>query len=198
MGLGVKQVQYGSEICREWAACIMKNPLKRGVTRVVTVAKDDMTKTIGRDSEVAFVEVKKPDGFHKIIIRDLKDNYTVKSIQYPDGSWSETTYNRSVYPHRTNGEFVMLKKDGSSVKIGYGADGYVKPEEMKEHFKGTLKSLGNPNAEVDLRDAFESRVKSKAVKFFNGISFKIGRFFERFNKTNRTLRKLAREFEAKA
>ena len=198
MGLGVKQVQYGSEICREWAASVMRNPLKRGVTRVVTVAKDGMTKSIGKNSEVAFVEVKKTDGFHKIVVRNLRENYTVKSIQYPDGSWSETTYNRSVHPHRTNGEFVMPKKDGTSVKIGYGADGEVKPEEMKEHFKGTLKSLGDPKAEADLRDAFESRVESKAVKFFSDISFKIGRFFERFNKTNRTLRKIAREFEAKA
>ena len=194
MGLGIKQIQQGSEICREFAASIRRNPLKEGVTRIVTVARDGVTKSMGKSSELSFVEVKKPDGFHKLLLKNYDEGYTVKSVQYPDGSWAETTYS-GVIPYRTNGEFVLLKDGGETVRIGYGAKGDFKPSKMKEKFLASLKKLGNPNAEVDLKDAFENASKSKVKKFFDGISYKIGKFVERFNKTNRALRKAATEFE---
>ena len=193
MGLGVKQIQRGSEIALEWAKSIKRNPLKKDVLRTVTIAKDGATKSIGRDSEKAFIEVIKPGDYRKVIVRALDGNSAIKSVQYSDGSWLETTYIRNTKP-RTNGEFVMFKKGGATAKIGYSTRGEFNPQKMKEHFMANLKRLGEPKFEVNIRELF-GKTTSKIKRAVNRFIDTVSPFISRYNKTNRTMRRLASEFE---
>ena len=193
MGIGVKQIQRGSEIALEWAKSIKRNPLKKGVLRTVTIARDGVTKSIGRDSEKAFIEVIKPGDYRKVIVKALDGNSAVKSIRYSDGSWFETIYSKGTAP-RTNGEFVMLRKGGATAKIGYSTRGEFNPQKIKEHFMANLKRLGEPKFEVNLR-RFVQETPSKIKRVINGFIDTVSPFISRFNKTNRIMRKLAQEFE---
>ena len=197
MSLGVKTLNYGSEICREWAASIKRNPLKKNILRCVTIAKDDATRTIGKNADFSFIEIQKPNGFKKVIVKDLSGNNAISEIRYPDGSWSTTCYS-GTKPIRTNGEFVITKKNGEIQKLGYSQDGYLAPEYHKELFIKNLYRLGNPKYEVDLREVFGERPKSKILRFLGDIKYKAGKFFERFNKQNTELRKYAKSIDVNA
>lgn len=190
MSLGVKAVSYGSEICREWAASVRRNPLRKGVLRCVTIAKDDAITTMGKLDEMSFLEVIRPKGVSKLIIKHSDNGKMFKCCNYPDGSYYNTDFLNGK-PVRTNGEFVVKKKDGSVLNVGYGVSGEYKPDEMKKVHLANLHTLGNPKYEVNLREVFSDKPVSKLQKFID----KVGRFFKKFNKLNRELREYAKSID---
>ena len=184
MKISISKISKGSEILGEWIASIRKNPLREGVTRMVTVAKDDATRIIGKDCGFVFLETRKPDGFQKVISKATNTPTSFRFFKYPDGSWSITHY-EGVTPIRTDGEFVMKRKSGIIQKFRYGQDGYAAPQSPKEAFMRVLDSLGKPDKEVDLRFVFDTAPASKIVKFLGDVKYKARKFLERFNTKNR-------------
>ena len=197
MGLGIKQIQRGSEICLKWAASIKRSPATKGILKAVTIDNDNARKTIGKLDDVRFVILKKPNGYTKAIIKSSFDNSSLKIIKYPDGSLSKTTYMNGVKP-RTNGQFIVKKKDGSTDKIGYGVDGEFGPTIIKKLFISNLEKFSDPKYEVDIRGIFEEAPKSKVVKFFGDIKYKVGKYFKRFNKQYTEMRKFTNSIDTNA
>ena len=193
----IKNIQNGFSIYREWAESIKRRPLQNGVERVVTVVKDGVRKTMGKNSEYSYVETKTAEGIEKTFLKSLTDNTTVRGVKYPDGSYANTVY-RSGKPYRTDGAFVVKKKDGTSQLVGYGIDGNIKPDSIKKVFMTNLDRMGDPKYDVDLRGIFEEEPKSKLDKFLGDIKYKTGKFFERFSKQNRELRDFAQSIDKTA
>ena len=193
----IKNIQNGISIYKEWAESIKRRPLQNGVERVVTVVKDGVRKTMGKNSEYSYIETKTADGFEKTFIKSLTDNTSIKRIKYPDGAHTTTLY-RNNKPYRTDGAFVVKKKDGTSQLIGYGTDGKINPDAMKKVFMTNLDRMGDPKYDVDLRGIFEEEPKSKLGKFLGDIKYKIGKYFERFSKQNRGLRDFAQSIDKTA
>ena len=91
----------------------------------------------------------------------------------------------------------MKKKNGLSVKIGYGLNGEYPPDRVKGFFASSLKRLGEPKYDVNLREIFSDieKTPSRVKKAITHVMDKVTTFLARYNKTNRTLRKLARSFD---
>ena len=193
----ISKISKGSEILGEWIASIRKNPLRDGVTRMVTVAKDDATRIIGRDNGFVFLETIKPDGFQKVVSKVTNTNTSLRFFKYPDGSWSLTHYT-GAKPIRTEGEFVITHKTGIIQKLGYSQDGYSAPKTRKETVLRILDALGKPDKEVDLRLMFETAPNSKLVKLLGDVKYKVGKFCERLKSGNRQLRKWANNINRNA
>ena len=85
MSAGIKALNYGSEICREWAASVKRTPLKKDVLRCVTVVKDGTVRTMGKINEFSFVEKTTPDGVKKIVTSTEGGKGRIKFVQYPNG-----------------------------------------------------------------------------------------------------------------
>ena len=195
--MSIKGIQGGISIYKEWAESIRRRPLQEGVERVVTVVKDGVRKTIGKNSEFSYIETRTPDGVEKAFLKSLTDNSTVKGVKYPDGSYTTTIFiNGKAY--RTNGAFAVKKKDGTRQLVEYGVDGEQKPSAMKEVYMANLDRLGDPKYDVDLREVFGDRPKSKVAKFFGNVKYRVGKFFERFSKQNRELRAYAKSIDRNA
>ena len=195
--MNVKPIQSGISIYKEWAESINRRPLQKGVERVVTVVKDGVKKTIGKNSEFSYIETKTPDGVEKAFLKSLTDNTTVKGVKYPDGSYTTTIFQNG-RPYRTNGAFSVKKKDGTTQLVQYGVNGKIKPSTMKEIFMTNLDRMGNPKYDVDIREVFGERPKSKVARFFGNIRYKVGKFFERFNNQNKELRTYAKSIDRNA
>ena len=197
MSLSVKAFNYGSEICREWAESVKRRPLQKGVSRFVTIAKDDTTRVLGKDGEFFISQTLRADGLNKTILKAQESAVSAKKIVYPDGSYSATCYLRTK-PFRTDGVFILKTKDGKLLKHEYKQDGYLTPQEAKKIHLSVLEDIGNPNKEVDLREVFGNRPKSKILRFFGDVKYKVGKFFERFNKTNTEWRRYAKSIDMNA
>lgn len=177
---------FGSEICREWGASVKRNPIKDGVARYVTIAKDDVTTTLMKHGNVIGLEKATADGHKKSLLKFLKTGELYKGEMFPDGSSYVTHYAKNVRP-RTQGRFALTRKDGSKTFVEYGLDGFSSPQQQKEFFLKRIPSILNPKNEVKLDEIFDSEPKTKIQAFFGGIKDFCTNFFKRYTKKYRAL-----------
>ena len=197
MVVSVKPISKGSEVLGEWISSIKRRPLQKGVARFVTIVKDDVTSVLGREDNFLIAETSKANGISKMFVKIPDSSVFAKKYMYPDGSWSATCYSGKK-PVRTNGAFILKKKTGEKLVHQYGYDGYITPEEAKTIHMSVLDTLGKPNNEVDLREIFGRRPKSKILRFFGDIKYKVGNFFKKFNKQNTAWREYAKSIDRNA
>ena len=56
--MSVKAVNAGISVYRDFVESVKRRPLKEGVERLVTVANDNVKRTLGRNSEFIYLETK--------------------------------------------------------------------------------------------------------------------------------------------
>lgn len=193
----ITSISQISRIGREWAESVKHNPLRKGVSRFVTIATDDLTETLGKTADgVVVLERKAKNGASELTIKDPEIKGIFKKLVFPDGSGCEVRLINGE-PRRTNGYFFLNKKSGEKVACEYGLDGYSSPETQKDIFKINLDRFGKPEYEVDFSPLFSDgkpTLKQKIKNLFRPII----NIFKKYNTENTSWRKFANSIDRNA